>query len=209
VDHRSAPVRCPGGSDLFVVKKDDLDKPSETSLREAMLVALAITSVLMLLSALAWFSKPIHSEVKATPNRSMSASQRFASTEPIRFRKIAPAQEVPPNKYFGHQQRPVEESQHNVSTGQRFRETFGYPVALVDPPVEGGSLREDQVAEFDFLRQEFAELIQESGQDSTDPQYLQSWELGQELIDEEFRAFFGEEAYNQQQLRSIAAKASE
>jgi hypothetical protein len=77
------------------------------------------------------------------------------------------------------------------------------PVAFVDPS-PGQALTEEQVTEFDFMRQEFVELMGGPNQDPADPQYLLRWEYAQQQLDDEFRAFFGVEAFNQQQLEAVS-----
>jgi hypothetical protein len=77
------------------------------------------------------------------------------------------------------------------------------PLAFVDPSPDQ-VLTEEQVADFDFLRQEFVELMGGPNQDPSDPQYLLRWEYAQRRLDDEFRSFFGEEALNQQQLRAVS-----
>ena len=82
------------------------------------------------------------------------------------------------------------------------------PVAFVDPSPDQG-LTEEQLANFDFLRQEFVDLVGGPNQDPSDPQYLFRWEYAQRRLDDEFRSFFGEEALNQQQLRAVSIAGQE
>jgi type II secretory pathway component PulC len=77
------------------------------------------------------------------------------------------------------------------------------PVAFVDPS-PGQALTEEQVTEFDFMRQEFVELVGGANQDPSDPHCLLRWEYARQQLDDEFRAFFGDEAFNQQQLQAVA-----
>lgn len=76
------------------------------------------------------------------------------------------------------------------------------PVGLIDP-LPDQVLTEEQVTEFDFIRGRFLELLGGLGQDPADPQYRVRWETAQRQLDEEFRSFFGLEAFNQQQVLTL------
>ena len=76
------------------------------------------------------------------------------------------------------------------------------PLALVDPP-DGFLTTEDQLAAFDALRQQFVESMAAFAQDPAAPEYRRRWQEAQELLDDEFAALFGVEAYNQQQNAAI------
>ena len=78
------------------------------------------------------------------------------------------------------------------------------PLAFLDP-IETESLSEEQISEINFIRQQFVTLLGGIDQDPTDPTYLERWMSAQRLADEEFRSFFGEEAFNQQQLQAITS----
>jgi len=78
------------------------------------------------------------------------------------------------------------------------------PVAFLDP-VDWESLGEEQIAEINFIRQQFVTLLGGIDQDPADPTYRARWTSAQKLADEEFRSFFGEEAFNQQQLQAITS----
>jgi hypothetical protein len=78
------------------------------------------------------------------------------------------------------------------------------PVVLTDP-LPDQLLAEQQVNQIALMREQFVELLGGTDQDATQPQYLKRWEQAQTLLDDEFRSFFGEEMFNQQQLLSVAA----
>lgn len=77
------------------------------------------------------------------------------------------------------------------------------PVGFVDPPFPE-ELSEEQVNELSFIREQFVTLLGGVNQDPTDPTYLARWATAQRQVDEEFMSFFGEDAFNQQQLKAIA-----
>jgi len=76
------------------------------------------------------------------------------------------------------------------------------PLALVDPP-DGFLTTEDQLDAFNALRQQFVESMAAFAQDPAAPEYRRRWQEAQELLDDEFAALFGVEAYNQQQNAAI------
>jgi hypothetical protein len=78
------------------------------------------------------------------------------------------------------------------------------PVAFVELSPELNS-SEGQPAEIDFLRQQFVELMGGADQDPASPEYRRRWDEVQRQIDEEFMAFFGQEAFNEQQVKAVRA----
>jgi hypothetical protein len=78
------------------------------------------------------------------------------------------------------------------------------PIALAEPP-EGLLTTEDQVAAFDNLRQQFLEAMTATAQDPASPEYRRRWQEEQELLDDQFAALFGVEAFSQQQSAAILA----
>jgi hypothetical protein len=82
------------------------------------------------------------------------------------------------------------------------------PIALAEPP-EGLLTTEDQVAAFDNLRQQFLEAVTATAQDPASPEYRRRWQEEQELLDDQFAALFGVEAFNQQQNAAASAATQE
>jgi len=78
------------------------------------------------------------------------------------------------------------------------------PLALVDPP-DGFLTTEEQLAAFNALRQQFVESLAPFAQDPVAPEYRGRWQDAQEMLDDEFAALFGVEAYNRQQNAVMAA----
>jgi len=78
------------------------------------------------------------------------------------------------------------------------------PLALVDPP-DGVLITEEQLAAFNALRQQFVESLAAFAQDPAAPEYRGRWQEAQEMLDNEFLALFGVEAYNQQQNAVMSA----
>jgi hypothetical protein len=80
------------------------------------------------------------------------------------------------------------------------------PVAFFDPPPELTE-RDEQLAEFDSMRQQFIEAMGGPNRDPATPDYRRHWQEAQRLIDEQFSAFFGTDAFSRQQIRAIRAGA--
>lgn len=76
------------------------------------------------------------------------------------------------------------------------------PLAFVDPAAELTS-GDEQLAELDYLRQEFVELVGGPNQDPATPEYRRRWDDAQRQIDEQFASFFGSEAFNEQQGKAV------
>ena len=75
------------------------------------------------------------------------------------------------------------------------------PLAFLDTPELTAT--EAQVTEFDTLRQQFVDLMGGPDQDPSSPDYHRRWEDAQRQLDDQFMAFFGLEAFNQQQLQAV------
>ena len=78
------------------------------------------------------------------------------------------------------------------------------PIALSEPP-EGLLTTEDQAAAFDNLGQQFVEAMTATAQNPASPEYRRRWQEEQELLDDQFAALFGVEAFSQQQSAAILA----
>ncbi len=61
---------------------------------------------------------------------------------------------------------------------------------------------DQQISAFDSLRNEFLSDLSQTSQSPTDPAYLNRWLEEQPKLDERFRAWFGDEAFNQFQIQA-------
>ena len=142
------------------------------------------------------------------PKPTAEAHPPQASIEPPRPKLDLPRQEqrakvsetpVPANQMATVRDPASSEESDAAAEGEA-----AIPVAFVDlsPELSPG---EGQPAEIDFLRQQFVELMGGSDQDPASPEYRRRWDEAQRQIDEEFMAFFGQEAFNAQQVKAVRA----
>ena len=82
------------------------------------------------------------------------------------------------------------------------------PIALSEPP-EGLLTTEDQVAAFDNLGQQFVEAMTATAQNAASPDDRCWWQEEQELLDDQFAALFGVEAFSQQQSAAAILAATQ
>src|SRR5262249_19146757 len=130
----------------------------------------------------------------ATENASITQDQKTEESEPQSPAADRPA---PPTA-------ETVESQDLSQPESTISGEISRPVAFLDP-VDWESLSEEQISEINFIRQQFVTLVGGIDQDPTDPSYPERWASAQKLADEEFRSFFGEEAFGQLQLQAITS----
>ncbi len=75
------------------------------------------------------------------------------------------------------------------------------PAALQDPP-PGAELSPSQTAQLNTLRQNFVDAVGGPNQDPTDPAYLQRWLQATTASDQQFKTYFGVQAFLQLQLNN-------
>ena len=76
------------------------------------------------------------------------------------------------------------------------------PLAFYRPRLEA-NWTEDQRQKLVNLRNEFTAAMGGWNQDPADPRYRELWIETQPIIDEEFEALFGVEAFNDQQIQAV------
>lgn len=81
-------------------------------------------------------------------------------------------------------------------------ETVVRPLAFYHPRLEA-NWTDDQLQRLDNLRNEFAEALGGWNQNPWDPRYRELWIQAQPLIDEQFEAIFGVEAFNDQRIQAV------
>jgi len=81
------------------------------------------------------------------------------------------------------------------------------PVAF-QPTPEDARMSEVQRSQLDAIQQTFVQNIGGENQDPYSPDYRQLWKKAQRLSDEQFRALFGQQAFNERQIATELANRS-
>jgi len=131
-----------------------------------------------------------NSDLAATDRVNQPVSRELSPTRSLTYQTPKPVSD------FDEADRPT--------AGEVIDAQASTPVGFVDPPFPD-ELSEEQVNELSFIREQFVTLLGGVNQDPTDPTYLARWATAQRQVDEEFMSFFGEDAFNQQQLKAIAS----
>ena len=167
-----------------------------------------LTCLIILVDYASHFQTDTHNSARPTIKETSdtTAEPEMSAAKPAEETK-SPAKEVrtasPISRSSEATNVVAQENGVPLGEGHIASEQVSRPVALTDP----GSpdlLSEEQASAIEFIRAQFVTLLGGPNQDPADPTYFDRWTNAQKQVDEEFRSFLGEDAYNRQLLLTVA-----